>query len=256
MFFYLGGKARMARHYPPPGRRGPIIEPFAGSARYSVHWGMGREVLLVEKNPVVARIWRWIFQCRPTDIAALPDADRLKPDVPIVKQVRPWGAAAFIVSLVAPPNSNTMTDDLMSMFTMPSINPDRHWKALSSSIRRCARLRAGMDRWRIIEGDYTTAGNTEASWFIDPPYRGIRGTYAKHDGRNIDYGRLARWCQTRIGRVVVCENEGADWLPFRFFRPGLTNGYSVYRNVRARPRNEAIWTQGCDENETRLFPAW
>ena len=256
MFTYFGSKARNAKHYPPPSRRGVIIEPFAGSARYSVHWGMGREVLLVEKNPVVARIWRWIFQCRPADIAALPDADRLKPDVPIVKQVRPWEAAAFIVARVSAPYRDTMTDGVISRFKMPSIKPDKHWKHLYYAFRRCARLRAGMDRWRIIEGDYTAAGNTEASWFIDPPYRSFQRTYANYDGRDIDYGSLARWCQSRIGRVVVCEIDGADWLPFRFFRRGTPNGYTAINSGRARARSEAIWTRGCDENETRLFPAW
>ena len=31
---------------------------------------------------------------------------------------------------------------------------------------------------------------------------------------DIDYSALADWCHSRKGQVIVCENEGADWLPF------------------------------------------
>ena len=32
---------------------------------------------------------------------------------------------------------------------------------------------------------------------------------------DIDYARLADWCRALPGTVDVCENVGADWLPFQ-----------------------------------------
>jgi hypothetical protein len=31
----------------------------------------------------------------------------------------------------------------------------------------------------------------------------------------LNYSELAAWCRSRPGQVIVCEEEGADWLPFR-----------------------------------------
>ena len=39
------------------------------------------------------------------------------------------------------------------------------------------------------------------------------GKYYKYN--NIDYRHLAEWCKSRKG---LCEQEGADWLPFKPFR--------------------------------------
>ena len=32
----------------------------------------------------------------------------------------------------------------------------------------------------------------------------------------IDYNYLGKWCKSRLGQVIVCENEGADWMDFGF----------------------------------------
>ena len=38
------------------------------------------------------------------------------------------------------------------------------------------------------------------------------GSYACRD---VDYAALGAWCRSLPGQVVVCESEGATWLPFR-----------------------------------------
>ena len=55
---------------------------------------------------------------------------------------------------------------------------------------------------------------TEATWFIDPPYR-VAGRHYRFGPDDIDYVSLGEWCRERPGLVIVCENAGADWLPFR-----------------------------------------
>ncbi len=66
--------------------------------------------------------------------------------------------------------------------------------------------------WRIIEGDYTIAPDGPATWFIDAPYADQGKQYPKQVQ---DFAALAAWCQSRSGQVMVCESEGAKWLPFK-----------------------------------------
>jgi 16S rRNA G966 N2-methylase RsmD len=87
--------------------------------------------------------------------------------------------------------------------------------------------------WKIIEGDYTLAPNDRATWFVDPPYQ-VAGSHYVH--RRIDYAALASWCRDRSGQVIVCENAGASWLPFRVFG-AMKSGPSK------RVSHEMIWTQ-------------
>ena len=69
--------------------------------------------------------------------------------------------------------------------------------------------------WEIIEGDYTLAPNdVEATWFIDPPYC-QQSRYVS--GKDINYKDLGKWCHSRKGQVIVCESQGANWLPFQEF---------------------------------------
>ena len=58
-----------------------------------------------------------------------------------------------------------------------------------------------------------SAFSGEASWFVDPPYQN-QGKHYHYGPENVDFAMLGNWCRTRLGQVIVCENEGADWLPF------------------------------------------
>ncbi len=88
-----------------------------------------------------------------------------------------------------------------------------------------------------IEGDYTMAPDVDATWFIDPPYDNAAGENYRH--HKLDRYALAQWCRGRRGQVIVCENEGASWLPFaplRTFKRGLR---------AAGGSREVVWTKGC-----------
>lgn len=65
--------------------------------------------------------------------------------------------------------------------------------------------------WTVIEGSYEQAPNIEATWFVDPPYQKAGKHYRFRD---VDFGALARWVESRHGLTITCENVGADWLPF------------------------------------------
>lgn len=86
-----------------------------------------------------------------------------------------------------------------------------------------------IEHWKFHEVSYDTILNQHATWFIDPPYNNAAGRrYRQHD---IDFDRLARFCHGRLGQVIVCENEGADWLPFEPLAPrrGVMSSYQKSR---------------------------
>lgn len=74
MFYYYGRKKKLAKYYPVPTLNW-IIEPFAGSAAYSLHednWQ--KDVLLIEKNERVYKLWSWLINiATPDDIIKMPD---------------------------------------------------------------------------------------------------------------------------------------------------------------------------------------
>ncbi len=62
MFRYSGSKKRQLKYLPPPpDGTHCIIEPFAGSAAYGLHY-MPRRLLLMEKNEDVAALWNWLIR--------------------------------------------------------------------------------------------------------------------------------------------------------------------------------------------------
>ena len=52
MFSYFGSKYKLAKHYGAP-RFDTVIEPFAGSAAYSLYWEP-KNVILYDANPEIA----------------------------------------------------------------------------------------------------------------------------------------------------------------------------------------------------------
>lgn len=68
--------------------------------------------------------------------------------------------------------------------------------------------------WTVINASYEEAPDIEASFFIDPPYQRA-GTHYRQKFKEFD--SLGAWCKSRRGQVIVCEEAGADWLPFQPF---------------------------------------
>lgn len=68
--------------------------------------------------------------------------------------------------------------------------------------------------WQIICDDYSASPDIEATWFIDPPYKGEGGMGYRHSSAMMDYEALARWVRFRKGEVICCEGAEGDYLPF------------------------------------------
>lgn len=211
MFYYFGSKYRLAKSYDPP-EYDVIVEPFAGSAGYSCLYP-DREVILVERDARVAALWRRLMAMSPEEALAIP-----------------------------PPVVGTRSTDLLVMLRAASEHSlTSRWITVTERMvsrwphltRRVAHMIPLVQHWTVIEGDYTDAPDVEATWFVDPPYQQLRRGYAERD---IDYPALGRWCRQRRGQVIVCEQEGADWLPFQPHR--------LHRSTNGRSKVEVVWKNG------------
>lgn len=229
---YYGGKWQVAPHYPAPAVW-PIVEPFAGAAGYSTRHGAGREVILIDANPIIAGIWRWLIQATPDDVLAIGDipADGTVDDIDAPQEAR-WLAGFWC------------NDANVSPRKRPSAIAKRgqdcqHWAGWGDRVRR--RLAAQVPlikRWTVLEGDYRAAPDVRATWFVDPPYKNKAGSYYPCQPDSFD--DLGAWCRARSGPTIVCENEGATWLPF----VPLARRRSVATSRTGRGTVEAVWLGG------------
>ena len=230
-FPFYGAKWRHAAHLPEP-QYDTIIEPFAGSAGYSCRWGAGKQVLLVEIDPVICSVWSFLISATPAKIRRLPDisADKTIDDF----DLEPGEAALIGFWLnrgsVSPAKSP-------SKWMRSGVNPESTWWGPSVRERIISQL-DGIARWGIAEADYQDSPDLKATWVIDPPYQKA-GKHYKYGSDRIDFDNLGEWCQSLSGQVMVCENEGADWLPFEPFQ--TTKGNCSAGTGRCSWSREVVW---------------
>lgn len=196
MFYYYGRKKQIARHYPQP-NFDTIVEPFAGSAAYSLHDDNWRKrVILIEKDERVAKIWKWlIYEATEDEILKMPDLEIGQKTSDFLHILHAATKMAFYYKTIK------VTHVLA-----------RNWRI---NKRHMAENLPKVRHWEIICGDYTEAPNIEATWFIDPPYRGDSGRGYNHGNDALSYESLAEWARSRKGEALFCEGEGADYLPFQ-----------------------------------------
>ena len=234
-FCFYGGKWRAAPRYPKPLHK-TIVGSFAGAAGYETRYA-DHDVILVETDPVIAALWRWLIATTPSDILSLPAEI---PDGTIVTTLDIPKEAQALIGFWC--NKGTSAPSLQpSKWMRDRWRPKSFW---GIEIReRIAKQVQAIKHWQLIEGDYTNAPNIVATWFIDPPYSGAAGRLYKYN--KIDYTALGAWCRTREGQVMVCENVGATWLPFKPYITikGLEGAHGKKQS------QEAIWT---NDNACRL----
>ena len=226
---YLGGKYRIAPRYDPP-EYDTIVEPFAGAAGYSLRHHEKR-VVLVEKNPVVAGIWKYLIAATPRDIEGLP---RLPSSGRLDDVAWPCDAAKALAGFWITRGASYPNRSASAWMRDPKWS---RWSWGEFAIARIASQVEGIKHWTIIEGDYTLLGNSPATWFVDPPYA-RSGRMYKCGPSQIDFRALGDWCRARSGQVIVCEQEGAGWLPFRPFLQAQPN-----QSVAKSRIPEVVWNR-------------
>jgi len=235
MWSYYGSKSKIVDLYPPPKFK-RIIEPFAGSARYSLkYWE--NDVLLLDKYDVVVRLWKWLQICSKNDILKLPrlkQGDKLS-DFSLSEEETLFMGFLTAQGLAKPQNT--------AVFRATTHRPN--W--INYSLKNMASNLHKIKHWTIQEGTYDEIPNfPDATWFIDPPYKN-GGEYYKFSSKELDFVHLGNWCMNRTGQVIVCENTKADWMPFKPLR--AMKG-SKHKTV------EAIWSNhitNYDNEQMSLF---
>ena len=227
---FFGGKFRATPRYPYP-QKDTIVEPFAGAAGYSTRYA-DRNVILVERDPVIAELWRFLIGASAADIRAIPCVEAVA-DLP---GCTPEGARILVGFSLN--DGVTRPCNTLSAGRKKSAASGRKFEGWNEAKRnRIAAQVELINHWHILEGDYSSAPEIDATWFIDPPYIGGRGMGRcyRHGTTGIDYTALGAWCQARNGQVLVCEASGAEWLPFRDF--GL-----VKAGPARKTSSEVIWS--------------
>ena len=206
---YYGGKWAAARWYPAP-RYDTIIEPFAGAAGYSCHYP-DRRVILIDKSPVICGIWRWLISVEPAEVLSIPDIPEggTVDDLPCCQEAR-WLAGFWCNQGVASPCKSVSA---WCRSPHPDVGNADMLGWLPKVRERIASQVPMIRHWQVIEGDYHGAPDIEATWHVDPPYQAMGYKYP-HSLKPEDFAALGAWCRTLQGQVMVCEQEGADWLPF------------------------------------------
>ena len=229
MFYYYGRKEKVFKYYPKP-KYNTIIEPFAGSAVYSLK-NFEKNIIILDKDERIINIWKYLKEVSSGDILSLP----------LLTIGQSLNDTQF-------DNLSFVQKDLISFFTNPSsaqpkrsvgkfhIWHEKNRKRLSEDVNK-------IRHWEILLGDYRDIPNQEATWFIDPPYQGNGGKYYKHGNKGIDYNELSLWVQDRKGQVIVCENSEANWLPFRPLKRLQGQRHKT---------NEVIWENDYVENQISL----
>jgi hypothetical protein len=226
-FPFYGGKWRAAPRYPQPSY-GTIIEPFAGSAGYATRHP-DRNVVLCDRDEVLAGLWQYLIRVTEGEIRAIPVDIRHVDEINGPQEPK-WLVGFWLNSGSAQPKKSR------SAWSVEWAIQGSTW-SLTTRERVASQLHA-IRHWKVIHGSYENAPDYEATWFIDPPYAD-KGKYYRYS--KIDYPLLAGWCQNRRGQVIVCENEGADWLPFEPTIGAIKSvkGKSMeamwYRDVTATP---------------------
>ena len=227
-FGFYGGKWRDARNYPIP-QHSVLVEPFCGSAGYSLRYP-DREVILCDIDPVIVGVWQYLLRVSPAEVLALPDVplDGCVDDLKVCPEAR-WLIGFWLNRAPSAPRKRP------SAWMRSGVRPGSFW---GQRVRLTIASQLQYVRhWNVMQVDYREIFSPEipATWFVDPPYA-VAGKHYTHGARGIDYAHLAKWCQKLNGQVIVCENTGASWLPFKEL--------AEVKTTRAGKRSaEVVWTK-------------
>lgn len=222
---YFGGKYRCALMYPEPSFD-VVIEPFAGAAGYSLrHYK--KKIKLYEKYDDLVEMWKFLIESNEQDVMSLPlFFDDLQ------KENIPRGAKVLIGFLLN--TGTTRPCKSKSKWAIKYSDSSQFWG--EKRRERIAKQVAFIKHWEIhkIE-DYSLIPQEKATWFIDPPYQ-KQGIHYVHGSQEIDFYSLGSWCKQRKGEIIVCEQEGSDWLSWN-------NSKEIKGNNKTKTSKE-VWYYG------------
>lgn len=202
-FPFYGSKWNIARHYPVP-TGATVVEPFAGSAGYSLFYDCPR-VHLIDADPIIAGVWSYLIEVSADEILSLPEMLQAGDSVDnyALPQEAKWLIGFWLNRGSASPKKSR------TAYSARSDRGQLNWGRRAKE--RIAGQLPNIAAWTVQHSGFDSAADLTATWFIDPPY-GDKGRFYRVQFNKFD--ALAAWTRTRHGQVIACESEGATWLPF------------------------------------------
>lgn len=230
LFKWFGSKWSSSKHYPAP-KHDTIVEPFAGSAGYSLRH-CDRSVFLAERDVHVRRLWWWLIgEAKESDIREIPV------DIPEGTDIRTLGLSLGQSLLI---KSWQRTNNVGDCWTVSSWgNKPGQWTANTRA--RVASEFHQIKHWHVTDdafhlmATHVERNGLPCTWFVDPPYK-----YNYGYGTSIDYDALGEKLQRLPGQLIVCEaacqKTGTlpTWLPFVDFRRTVTSRRKSSNNHHSR----------------------
>ena len=217
-FSYFGSKYRLAKYYPQP-QCDEIIEPFAGSAGYSLLYP-DKQVILYEIYEPIVELWNYLIHVSETEILSLPLGPFDK-NHPIESEINSIPARILV---------GLWTTESQTFASRYPLSKSRGGNWSERKRKTIASQLTYIRHWKTEKLSFDQIPNRKATWFIDPPYEeaGSRYKYNK-----VNYSVLSQWCKERNGQVIVCEQNNATWLPFEHLM--------IRRNASNKSYKELVW---------------
>ncbi len=229
LFKWFGSKWQSAKTLPAP-RLPIIIEPFAGSAGYSLRH-CEHEVILCESNPNVYGLWDWLIHgATEADIRGIPLG---VPEGVDIKSLQMSNGQSLLLK------HWQRTNNVGNCWT---ISP---WGSSPGQWTENTRARVASEfhhvkHWHILADGLSmivTGEDAKATWFIDPQYQ-----YNYQYGcKPVDYQALGNTIKNHLnGHVIVCEavcpktNVVPNWLPFVYWGSKITSRRKPENNHHSR----------------------
>ena len=183
--------------------QGLVIEPFAGSACYSLYWDV-EKAHLYDVNPVICGVWDYLIHATSQDVLSLPLDFNHIDDVKASQEAKWFIGFGLSMASTAPRNVISSYTKVGRANGHANGWTEKHRFRVSEQVNK-------IRNWRITNASYTNCPDVKATWFIDPPYMEKGKLYPYHD---IDRDQLAGFCWSRQGLTIVCDDASADYLPF------------------------------------------
>lgn len=227
LFPFYGSKWRAAKLYGAP-KSTLVVEPFAGSAGYSIFWEPQR-VALFDTDENIVQVWQYLIRAAPAEILALPDLEpeQTTDDLDVPPEAKLLIGFWLNRGSATPKKSQTA-------FSRRTERSQLVWSARAR--QRIAAETPKVRHWTICLGSYDEASYAGAHLFVDPPYVD-KGRFYRKRLSATDYEHLAAWCKIEAtqNHLTVCEGPGATWLPF--------SPLASLKSTKGRAE-EFVWTAG------------